>query len=83
MWEYILEAGLAIATVVLGAKWGKGTGIVKGYIEKVDRIFIESNEALQTIKTALEDNKITKEEAIDIAKEAKDVLVSIQALTKK
>ena len=83
MWEYILEAGLAVAAVVLGAKWGKGTGIVKGYIEKISDINIQVKEALSTIQNALEDNKITKEEAIDVAKECKDVLTAVKALTNK
>jgi len=67
MWEqvipYIVMAGFAVLSALLGKKLQEAKGVMKELVE-----------AMKTTIEAMEDGKITYEEAKKIVKEWKDVL---------
>jgi len=64
-WYFWVTIGLSIATAICG-----------GLVKKLSDMFKETGEFLTCIGIALEDGKITKEEATQLIKEAGDVKVA-------
>lgn len=60
-----------------------GIGAVWKYVSKSMAVLKEAGELLIAINTALEDQKLTKEEIEEIAKAGKEVIEAVKKLTKK
>ena len=64
-WYFWVTLGLSIAVAICG-----------GLVKKLSDLFKETGEFLTCVGVALDDGKITREEAIQLMKEAGDVKVA-------
>ena len=75
----IISAIVSVIAVVAGGFWAKS----KGKLSKVKTLAVETVEVITTLDAALADNKVTKEEVVELKKEAADVKVAWKALFAK
>jgi len=71
-WQYIGLSVLGILAILFSVKWALAVRALK-----------EIGEAFTKTADALEDKKLTKQEALDLLKEWMDVIASIRALVGK
>ncbi len=64
-WTTIAAIILGIISVFIGAKW-----------QKAKKVLLETAEALTAVSLALKDDKLTKEEIVNIAKEFNDIILA-------